>query len=115
MVPPSEACLYGHINWSLAQAQQQFSIILSQSFPSMRGSKARQWPGFHFTVQKRPVLGSSGASLANRPPLETGTKTHPGGKKSAGGSVSGSDQEQIEKSPAKKGENSCKSLCQQNA
>ena len=32
----SEACLYGHINWSLAQAQQQSSMGLSQSFPSKR-------------------------------------------------------------------------------
>ena len=32
MVPPSEACLYGHINWSLAQVQQQSSMGLSQ-FP----------------------------------------------------------------------------------
>ena len=47
-------------------------------------------PGFHFTVQKRPVPGSSGASLAKRPHLESGTETHPGGKKSAGGSVSAS-------------------------
>ena len=28
IVPPSEVCLYGHINWSLAQAQQQSSIGL---------------------------------------------------------------------------------------
>ena len=33
VIPPSEACQYGHINWSLAQAQQQSSIGLSQSFP----------------------------------------------------------------------------------
>ena len=31
---------------------------------------------------------SSGASLAKRPHLESRTETHPGGKKSAGGSVS---------------------------
>ena len=30
VVPPSEACLYGHINWSLAQAH---SVGLSPSFP----------------------------------------------------------------------------------
>ena len=33
MIPPSEACLYGHINWSLAQAH---SVGLSQSFPPKR-------------------------------------------------------------------------------
>ena len=37
-IPPSEACLYGHINWSLAQAH---SVSLSQSFPPKRGGKAR--------------------------------------------------------------------------
>ena len=32
-VPPSEACLYGHMNWSLGMAQQQSTIGLSQVFP----------------------------------------------------------------------------------
>ena len=41
-------------------------------------------------VQKRPVPGSSGASLAKRPHLESRTETHASGKKSAGGSVSSS-------------------------
>ena len=59
VIPPSEACLYGHINWSLTQAQQQSSIGLSSSFPCKRGSKARPWPALHFTVQKRAVPGSS--------------------------------------------------------
>ena len=54
VVPLSEACLYGCINWSLAQAYQQSSIGLSQSLPSNRGGKARPWPWFHFTVQRRP-------------------------------------------------------------
>ena len=40
VIPPSEACLYGHINWSLAQAQQQSSMGLSQSFPPKRSGKA---------------------------------------------------------------------------
>ena len=64
MIPPSEACLYGHINWSLVQAH---SVGLSQSFPPKRGGKARPQTGFQFTVQKRPMSGSvpgtSGASL----------------------------------------------------
>ena len=59
MVPPSEACLYGHINWSLAQAQQHSSIGLSQSFAPKRGGKARPQTVFHFTVQKRPVPESA--------------------------------------------------------
>ena len=85
VVLPGKACLYGNIMWSLAQAQQQSSIGLSQPFPSKR-----PWTGFSFTVQKRPVPGSSGASLAKRPYLESETETHAGGKKSAGGSVSAS-------------------------
>ena len=55
VVPPSEACLYGRINWSLAQAH---SVGLSQSFLPKRGGKARPQTGFQFTVQKRPVSGS---------------------------------------------------------
>ena len=90
MVPPSEACLYGHINWSLAQAWRQSSMGLSQSFPSKRGCKVRPWPAFHFPMQKSLGPGNSGASLAKKPHLGTGTKTHPSGKKSAGGSVSDS-------------------------
>ena len=90
VVPPSEACLYGPINWCQAQAQQQSSMGLSQGFPSKRGGTARSWTGFHFTVQKRPVSESGGASLAKRPYLESRIETHPGCKMSAGGSVSAS-------------------------
>ena len=94
VIPPSGACLYGHINWSLVQAHQQSSMGLSQSFPSKMGGKARPQTGFHFTVQMRPVpgpvLGSSGQSLTKRPHLESGNEAHPSGKKSAGGSVSAS-------------------------
>ena len=78
MNPPSKACLYGCINWSLAQGH---SVGLSQSFPPKRGGKARPWAGFHFTVQKRPVsgsvLGTSGASLPKRPHLESGNEACP--------------------------------------
>ena len=34
-VPPSEACLYDHIKWSLAKVQQQSSLGLSQSATSL--------------------------------------------------------------------------------
>ena len=58
---------------------------------SLRGvTKTGHGLGSHFTVQKRPVPGSSGASLAKRPHLESGTEAHPGGKKSAGSGVSAS-------------------------
>ena len=55
MIPPNEACLYGHINWSLAQAH---SLGFSQSFPPKRGGKARPQTGFQFIVDKRPMSGS---------------------------------------------------------
>ena len=94
VVPPSEACLYGCINWSLAQAH---SVGLSQSFPPKRGGKARPWTGFQFTVQKRPVSGSvpgtSGAPLPKQPHLESGNEAHLHGKKSAGGAVPTSSTE----------------------
>ena len=50
VILPSEACLYGHINWSLVQAQQHSSMGLSQPVASKRGDNARPQPGFHFTV-----------------------------------------------------------------
>ena len=53
-------------------------------------------PGYGWgsiSLQKRPVSGSSGAFLAKRPYLESGTETWPGGKKSAGGGVSASSAE----------------------
>ena len=89
VISPREACLYGHINWSLAQAA---SVGLSQSFLPKMGGKARPWTGFQFMVQKGPmsrsVPGTSGASLPKRPHLDSGNEAHPSGKKSAGGSVS---------------------------
>ena len=89
VIPPSEACLNGHINWSLAQA---YSVGLSQSFLPKRGDKARPRTGFLFTVQKRPVsgsmLGASGASLPKWPHLASGNEGHSHGKKSAGVTVS---------------------------
>ena len=56
------ACLYGCMNWCLAQAQQLSYVGSSQSFPPMRGDKARPRTGFHFDVQKRCVPEFSGAS-----------------------------------------------------
>ena len=94
VVPPSEACLYGCIDWSLAQAH---SVDLSPSFPPKRGGKARPRTGFQFTVQKRPMSGSvpgtSGAPLPKQPHLESANEAHPHGKKSASGAVSTSSTE----------------------
>ena len=49
-LPASEVCLYVHMNWSLAQAQQQSSLGLSQSFTSMRSGNARPKVGSWFNV-----------------------------------------------------------------
>ena len=66
-------------------------------FPPTRDGKARPWPGFHFTVQKRPMSGSlpgtSGTSLPKRLHLESGIEAHMSGKKSTGGNVSTSSAE----------------------
>ena len=48
VIPPREACLYSHINWSLAEAHY---VSLSQSFPPKRGGRARPQTWFHFMVQ----------------------------------------------------------------
>ena len=97
VIPPSEACLYDQINWSMAQAHHQSSLGLSQSFHPKRGGKARPWNESNFTVQKRPmsgyVPGPSGTSLAKKPHFGCGNEAHPSGKKSAGGSVSASSAE----------------------
>ena len=57
-------------------------------FLSKRGGITRPWTQFNFTMQKRPVPGSSGPSLAKRPNLGSGNEACPSGKKSAGGSFS---------------------------
>ena len=57
VIPPSEACLYGHINWSLAQTQQQSSIGLSQAFPLEMGGKTSHVLG-SASVCKRDLCGS---------------------------------------------------------
>ena len=54
-IPLSEACLYGHINSSLAQAYHQSSLRLSQSSPSMKGIRDKSRAGCQFNVQKQPV------------------------------------------------------------
>ena len=83
VVPPSAACLYGHINWSQAQAQQQSSIGLSQSFASKVNGKARPQTE-SISLCKRGLCQGLMVSLClKRPHLESGTETYPGGKKCA--------------------------------
>ena len=114
MVPSSEACLYGCINWSLAQIQPHSSLGSSQSITSYvrwkkpdqrlgfitvckRDGKARPKTGFHYSIHKRPLLESSGASVAKKPHLESKTEDHQGGRKLTGGSVSASSSDSRKK------------------
>ena len=87
-IPPSEACFYGNINWSLAQTQQQSSLGLSQSATSLRGGRARLKVGSQLSVQKRPVKDSSGGSMAKKPHSNPDTDSHLCGRKSSGGGAS---------------------------
>ena len=57
VVPLSEACLYDCLNWSLAQAQQQSSMGLSQYFPPKRDGKTRLRTEF-ISVYKRDICQS---------------------------------------------------------
>ena len=65
-VPSSEACHYGHINWSLVQAQQQSSLGLPQSAISVRWQDQTK-AGFPVTVQMLPVVESRRGSMAKKP------------------------------------------------
>ena len=65
-VPPTGDCLYGHINWSFVQAQQQSSLGLFQSPTSVRGGKAKHKASLWLNVQKQPVPDSSGGPWQKR-------------------------------------------------
>ena len=82
MALPGMACLYGHINGSLAQGQQQSSMGLSQFF--FLCEVAKPDPGLG------SISESSGASPAKRPHWEGRIVAHPGVRKSVGCSVSDS-------------------------
>ena len=84
-IPLSEACLYNHINWSLAQAHQQSSLGFSQSSTSKRGARAKLKAVFPFNVQKQSVPEPSDASLVKKHHLDTKPDGHQGGRKTAGG------------------------------
>ena len=66
-VPPNDTCLYGCINWYLAQAQQQFSLGMCQFSTSVRGGKTIPRCGVQFNVQKCPVVESSGGTVERNP------------------------------------------------
>ena len=88
MIPPSEACLYGGINWSLAHAQQQSSMGLSQSFPPKRGSKTRPWTGSISWCRRDLYQGLVVLLWLRGLTCRVGMRLFPSGKKSAGGNVS---------------------------
>ena len=48
------------------QAQQQSSLGLSESSTSERVGRTRPRAGFQFNVQKQPLTGSSGSSVAKK-------------------------------------------------
>ena len=80
------ACLVC-INWSLEQAQQQSSIVLSQFFPLREVVMPGQRLG-SISLCKRGLCQGLVLPLWLRGLTWTvGTETHPGGKKCAGGSV----------------------------
>ena len=82
--PHSEACIYGHINLSLAQTQKQ-AISLSQASTSVRGDKAKPKTGFSFNVQKWPKPESSGTSFAKSLTWKLGLRVScQGSRKSSG-------------------------------
>ena len=81
-IPPCEACLYSH-NWSLAQAHQQSPLGVSQSSNSMRDARGKPKDGLWFNVQKQPVPESGGASMAEKPYLDSKLDSHQGSSKLA--------------------------------
>ena len=67
----SKACLYGHTNWKLAQAQQQSFLGMSQAATSLWGGKTRLRVGFQFSVQQWPVAKSTLGILWQKSLTET--------------------------------------------
>ena len=83
-VPPSEACLSIHINWSLVQVHQLSSLRLSQSSTSISGARSKAHTEFMFNVEKWPVQESGGAFLAKKPHFSTKIDNLQSSRKSAG-------------------------------
>ena len=70
-ISPTEACLYGYINWSLGKVDQQLSLLLSQSSTSMMGVRTKKKAGFLFNVQKQPMQDSGYAFLVKKLQFDT--------------------------------------------
>ena len=51
----------------------------------MKGARDKPKSGLMFNVQQQPMLVSYGASLIQKPQLDTMTERYQGGRKSAGG------------------------------
>ena len=97
-VPPSEACLYGCINWPLAQVHHQYPLGLSQLSTSMMGARAKQEAGFQFHVQKQPVQEFGGILLAKKPHLVSKPDGHQGSKKSPRGAATSTTDSRMKES-----------------
>ena len=88
--PPSEACHYGCVNWSVAQPQWQSSLDLSLYSTSLRDGRTRLRFGFQFNAPKQLVAESAGGSVAKRPHSSTRMESCQHGRKSSGGGASAS-------------------------
>ena len=87
-VPPSETCLYGYINWSLAQAQQQSSRACLNIFFLWEMAKPGQRLG-SISMGKTYLHQSLMVPLWQRSlTWESNTEAHQGSRKSSGGGVS---------------------------
>ena len=78
LFPPVKLCLYGCINWPLAQPHQESSLGLSQFSTNMWHTRDKQKAGFRFYVQKQLVLESGDAFLAEKSCLDTRTENQGG-------------------------------------
>ena len=79
-IPPTEACLYGCINWYLAQAHHKSSIGLSQYSISMRGPRT-------MTSVLCSETTCAGASLPKKSHLDPKSHGCHGGRKSMAGEL----------------------------
>ena len=67
--PPSEACLYDHIKWTLGQIQRQALSDLSQYLDFMHDGKAKT--GFHFKVKNRSASETGSTPLVKKIHFDT--------------------------------------------
>ena len=89
VVPPSEVCLYGHIDQSWHRLNNSLRCAFLSLFPLRQIAKSDKGLG-SISMCKRDLYQSLVVPLAKRPHLESRIEAHTSGKMSAGGSVSAS-------------------------